>query len=282
MLGAVKCLFLTALCSLSSEHYIEQQEPAGSLTVDESSVFTYEGQPRHHVRLLRGGKRGATPANMWLTLQTAPYCGRRARSKSPVTQRRLLRQGATRNANKYGRTGAVFKALMTGYAAASLPLTLKTTKASMWDSTVFVFKVRHDFVGEQINNLFRSTAGGATKWGISTRNNPGIEGKHRPRAPPTPEPQPSTKIVIPWHLRSTETSPKAHRWCMSGGDASGHTTRPVGGEWGAYLPGLTADPYPVPEGINASGVSLSGHRHGGVEPGSSTTSRQQEESENMA
>ena len=65
-----------------------------------------------------------------------------------------LAKGLLRNANKYGRTGQFSKALMTGYAAASL-LTLKTTKASMWDGTVFVYKVRHDFVGNKSTVYFR-------------------------------------------------------------------------------------------------------------------------------
>lgn len=63
-------------------------------------------------------------------------------------------KGLLRNANKYGHTGQFSKALMTGYAAASL-LTLKTTKASMWDGTVFVYKVRHDFVGNKSTVYFR-------------------------------------------------------------------------------------------------------------------------------
>ena len=63
-------------------------------------------------------------------------------------------EGLLRNANKYGRKGQFSKALMTGYAAASL-LTLKTTKASMWDGTVFVYKVRHDFVGNKSTVYFR-------------------------------------------------------------------------------------------------------------------------------
>ena len=63
-------------------------------------------------------------------------------------------KGLLRNVNKYGRKGQFSKALMTGYAAASL-LTLKTTKASMWDGTVFVYKVRHDFVGNKSTVYFR-------------------------------------------------------------------------------------------------------------------------------
>ena len=63
-------------------------------------------------------------------------------------------KGLLRNANKYGRTGQFSKSLLTGYAAASL-LKLKTKKASAWDGTVFVYKVRHDFVGNKSTLYFR-------------------------------------------------------------------------------------------------------------------------------
>ena len=59
-----------------------------------------------------------------------------------------------RNANKYGRTGQLSRTLLTDYAAASL-LKLKTAKAGAWDGTVFVHKVRHDFVGKKTTLYFR-------------------------------------------------------------------------------------------------------------------------------
>jgi len=88
----------------------------------------------------------------------------------------------------------------------------------------------------------------------------GIEGNTARVLPSDAGAKPTAKIVIPWHLRGS-----------TGNLAKG---TPVVYEWGAYLPGLTAGSISVPEGdVNASGVSLSGHRHGGVEPGSGTTSR---------
>ncbi len=83
--------------------------------------------------------------------------------------------------------------------------------------------------------------------------------------------KPTAKIVIPWHLRGstgnlTKGTPVVY---VEFDDASGLLLGRADGEWGAYLPGLTAGSISVPEGdVNASGVSLSGHRHGGVEPGS--------------
>lgn len=63
-------------------------------------------------------------------------------------------KGLLRNANKFARSGYFSKSLMTGYAAASI-LTLSTPRATMWDGTVFVYKVRHDFVGNKSTIYFR-------------------------------------------------------------------------------------------------------------------------------
>ena len=48
-------------------------------------------------------------------------------------------------------------------------------------------------------------------------------------------------------------------------DATGLLLGRADGEWGAYLPSLSAGD------VTAGGVSLKSHRHGGVEPGSGTT-----------
>jgi hypothetical protein len=63
-------------------------------------------------------------------------------------------KGLLRNANKYGHMGQFSRSLLTGYAAASM-LKLETTKASAWDGDVFVYKVRHDFVGNKSTLYFR-------------------------------------------------------------------------------------------------------------------------------
>lgn len=164
---------------------------------------------------------------------------------------------------------------MTGYAAASL-LTLKTTKASMWDGTVFVYKVRHDFVGNK-STVYFGICWRAIKWGTSTRErSPGSKATPPGVLPSDAGAKPTAKIVIPWHLRGstgnlTKGTPVVY---VEFDDASGLLLGRADGEWGAYLPGLTAGSISVPEGdVNASGVSLSGHRHGGIEPGSGTTGR---------
>lgn len=104
----------------------------------------------------------------------------------------------------------------------------------------------------------------------------GIEGNTARVIPSDAGGKPTAKIVIPWHLRGstgnlTKGTPVVY---VEFDDASGLLLGRADGEWGAYLPGLTAGSISVPEGdVNASGVSLSGHRHGGIEPGSGTTGR---------
>ena len=59
-----------------------------------------------------------------------------------------------RNANKYAYTGRFTKALQTEFAAASL-FDLSTPKASIWNGSVFVYKVRHDYVRNASTIYFR-------------------------------------------------------------------------------------------------------------------------------
>lgn len=68
-------------------------------------------------------------------------------------------KGLLRHANKYGRTGQLTKGLLTGFAAASV-VDLKTDKASTWDGTVFVHRVRHDYITKKTTLYFRETLEG--------------------------------------------------------------------------------------------------------------------------
>lgn len=138
-----------------NEQYIEGQTPAGTLEVDENGVFSYQDN--------RAACYGSCEVS------SGSYSGKfeapNATNKSvlrpdkaiPVTsnaEAARFAKGLLRNANKYGHTGQFSKALLTGYAAASL-LKLQTKKASAWDGTVFVYKVRHDFVGNKSTLYFR-------------------------------------------------------------------------------------------------------------------------------
>ena len=143
-----------------NEQYIEGQTPAGTLLVDENGVFTYQdnraacyGSCEISSGSFSGKFKAPNAANTAVLRPDKPI---------PVTsnaEAARFAKGLLRNANKYGHTGQFSKTLLTGYAAASM-LQLKTTKASAWDGTVFVYKVRHDFVGNKSTLYFRDTLEG--------------------------------------------------------------------------------------------------------------------------
>lgn len=138
-----------------NEQYIEGRPAAGSLEVGENGVFAYQDN--------RSRQYGSCEVNV------GKYSGK---FKAPgVSSPAILRpektiqvnsnaeaarfaKGLLREANKYGRTGQFSKSLLPGYAAASM-LKLKSTKASAWDGTVFIYKVRHDFVANKSTLYFR-------------------------------------------------------------------------------------------------------------------------------
>lgn len=169
--GCQMLIFDGALLAYN-EQYIEGQPPAGSLEIDENGVFIYADDREAafgSCELATGsfsGKFVANAANGVVLRPKSIVEASRTVTGLPTPKDRQALQctsnaeatrfakGLLRNANKYGRTGQFSKALMTGYAAASL-VTLNTTKASMWDGTVFVYKVRHDFVGNKSTIYFR-------------------------------------------------------------------------------------------------------------------------------
>ena len=79
--------------------------------------------------------------------------------------------------------------------------------------------------------------------------------------------KPTAKITIPWHLRGNPGK------LQKGTEVVYVEFDDSTGEWGAYLPSLTAGSVETPEGdVTAGGISLKNHRHGGVETGSGNTS----------
>ena len=138
-----------------SEAYIEGQSPAGTLDVDENGNFTYHDD--------RSGCYGSCEisSGSFFGKFTDPNARSAAvlRPDHPVqvtsnAEAARFARGMLRNANKYGRTGQFSKSLQLGYAAASM-MNLNTPKASAWDGPVFVYKVRHDFVGNKSTIYFR-------------------------------------------------------------------------------------------------------------------------------
>ena len=79
--------------------------------------------------------------------------------------------------------------------------------------------------------------------------------------------KPTAKITIPWHLRGDTGNLKKGTEVVyvEFDDATGLLLGRADGEWGAYLPSLSAGD------VKSGGISLKNHRHGGVETGSGTT-----------
>lgn len=137
-----------------NEAYIEAQTVAGSLEVDENGNFTYRDNRAAcygSCEVNSGSFSGSFKAPGATGSAILRPDNVKATSNSEAAR---FAKGLLRNANKYGHTGQFSKSLLTGYAAASL-LTLKTPKASAWDGPVFVYKVRHDFVGNKSTLYFR-------------------------------------------------------------------------------------------------------------------------------
>lgn len=138
-----------------NEQYIEGQPPAGNLEVGDNGVFVY-----HDNRSACYGSCEISSGE-FSGLFNAPNATSTAVLRPgkpiPVTsnaEAARFAKGLLRNANKYGRTGQFSKSLLLGYAAASL-LQLNTPKASAWNGTVFVHKVRHDYVENKSTLYFR-------------------------------------------------------------------------------------------------------------------------------
>lgn len=138
-----------------NEQYIEGQTPAGTLEVEENGVFSYQDNRAAcygSCEVSSGSYSGKFKAPN--AKNTAVLRPDKAIPVTSNAEAARFAKGLLRNANKYGHTGQFSKSLLTGYAAASL-LKLKTEKASAWNGTVFLYKVRHDFVGNKSTLYFR-------------------------------------------------------------------------------------------------------------------------------
>ena len=137
------------------ERYLESLPAAGTLEVEENGQFAYEDNRAAcygSCEVSSGGFSGKFKAPNAINAAVLRPDNPIAVSSNAEAAR--FAKGLLRNANKYGHTGQFSKALLTGYAAASV-LKLKTPKASAWNGTVFVYKVRHDFVGNKSTLYFR-------------------------------------------------------------------------------------------------------------------------------
>ena len=80
--------------------------------------------------------------------------------------------------------------------------------------------------------------------------------------------KPTAQITIPWHLRKKSGNLKKGTLVVYVvfEDFTGLLLGRADGEWGEYLPNLTA------EEVTVGGVGMAKHKHGGVETGSGTSS----------
>lgn len=91
--------------------------------------------------------------------------------------------------------------------------------------------------------------------------------------------RPTAQITIPWHMRgqSGNLQKGTEVAFVLFEDSTGLLLGRMDGEWGAYLPTLSAGSVSAGSvntkdgDVTASGVSLKNHRHGGVETGSGDT-----------
>ena len=105
-----------------------------------------------------------------------------------------------------------------------------------------------------------------------------IEGNTARVVPSDAGAKPTAKITIPWHLRGTtgNLAKGVAGVYVEFDDSTGLLLGRADGEWGAYLPSLTAGSISTPKGdVTARGVSLSGHTHSGVETGGGSTGKPQ-------
>jgi hypothetical protein len=138
-----------------SEPAMESKAPAGSLLVDQNGHFSYHDDRAAcfgSCEINCGDCSGSFKAPSAISSAILRPEGVKVSSSGEAAR---FAKGLLRNVNKYGRTGRFSRTLLPGYAAASL-LKLETKKASSWNGTVFVYKVRHDFVGNKTTLYFRN------------------------------------------------------------------------------------------------------------------------------
>ena len=85
--------------------------------------------------------------------------------------------------------------------------------------------------------------------------------------------KPTAKITIPWHLRGDSGNLKKGTVVVyvEFDDSTGLLLGRADGEWGAYLPSLSAGSVKASGDVKAGSISLKTHIHGGIFPGGSTT-----------
>lgn len=101
----------------------------------------------------------------------------------------------------------------------------------------------------------------------------GIDGNTARVTPSDAGGKPTAKITIPWHLRGDtgNLSKGTSVVYVEFDDATGLLLGRTDGNWGAYLPTLSAGTVTASSDVKAAGISLKSHTHSGVETGSGST-----------
>lgn len=138
-----------------NEQYMEGLQPTATLEIGDDGVFEYYDNSAlsyGSAEISSGKYKGSFTAPKGnaariLRPRNAIYCTSNAEAMRYA-------KGLLRAANKDSYTGTIKRSLMLGYAAASL-INIKTTKASSWNGSVFVNRVRHDYIKGETKFFFR-------------------------------------------------------------------------------------------------------------------------------
>lgn len=99
-----------------------------------------------------------------------------------------------------------------------------------------------------------------------------ISGNYARVVPLDEDAKPTTKIMIPWHLRGRtgELKKGTEVIYVEFADSTGLLLGRVDGEWGEYLPYLESELVETPKGdVKAKGISLNSHTHSCPDGGTS-------------
>jgi len=138
-----------------NEQQFEAKPPTGTLDIGDDGVFEYinnshetYGSAEVSVGKYTGTFNAPRVNNSRILRPNFPI---RVNSDAEAVR---YAHGLLRNANKNEKRGTFSKDLILGYAAASLTR-LSTTKASAFNGTVFISRIRHDYIGNKSRVYFR-------------------------------------------------------------------------------------------------------------------------------
>lgn len=138
-----------------NEQYMEGLQPTATLEIGEDGVFEYFDNSA----LSYGSAEVSSGKYKGTFTAAGGNAARVLRPRNPIyctsnAEAARYAKGLLRAANKDSRTGTIKRSLLLGYAAASL-INIKTAKAASWDGSVFINRVRHDYIKGETVLFFR-------------------------------------------------------------------------------------------------------------------------------